>query len=253
MIRNKLVSQNSPLSRLDPRISLIYTVLFSIVIAVSNKIPVVASGLLSSFIFLLFSRLKLISVIYRLIFINIFILFLWFILPFSIPGETIFSLWKFNASKEGIMYSLLITIKCNAIVLTSIALLTTQGIFRLVHAMSHLHIPDKIIYLFFLLYRYIGVIWDEYSGIKRALRIRGFRSSTSLQSYKTYAYVMGTLFVRSYNRAENVHKAMLCRGFNGKYWLLNHFKLNYKDLIAGIGMLFNILILILFQWITIVF
>ncbi len=253
MVRVEIKSKDSLLLRLDTRIGLIYVVLFSIIIAVSDKISVVAFGLLSSFFLFLFSRIRWFSLLHRLVFVNIFIAFLWLILPFSMPGELFFSIWKFNVTKEGFMYSLLITLKCNAIVITSITLLSSQGIFRLVHALSHLKISNKIIYLFFLLYRYVDVVWNEYLSIKRALQIRGFKFSTSLHSYKTYAYVLATLFVRSYNRAENVHKAMLCRGFNGKFWILNHFKLGYKDLIIGSGMFFNILFLTIVQWSKIIF
>ena len=213
MKRNELRSKNSLLllSKIDPRLSLLYTVLFSIVVALSNKIPGVVFSLLSSFLFLILSRLNLFSVIRRLIFVIIFLIFLWFILPFSILGKTIFSIWK-------------------------------------LHALSHLYIPNKIIYLFFILYRYIGVIWDEYLDLIRVLKVRGFKPSFSLHSYKTYAYVMGALFIKSYNRAENVHKAMLCRGFNGKYWVLNNFKFGYRDLIIGLSMLINLLFIVFLQW-----
>ena len=60
------------------------------------------------------------------------------------------------------------------------------------------------------------VLEEEYQRLARAARIRGFRAGTDLHTYRTYAYLVGMLFVRAADRAERVRNAMLCRGFNGQ-------------------------------------
>jgi cobalt/nickel transport system permease protein len=166
-------------------------------------------------------------------------------LPFTFPGENIYTLGSLNISQEGIKYALLITIKSNSIVLAGIALLSTSSIFNLVHALRHLHFPDKLTQLFFFSYRYIHTIHSEYIRLNNALKIRGFKPQTNLHTYKTYAYLVGMMLVRSYDRSKRVYDAMLCRGFKGKFWTLNHFVFKKSDFVAGMVMISCIVGLVL--------
>jgi cobalt/nickel transport system permease protein len=55
------------------------------------------------------------------------------------------------------------------------------------------------------------------------MKIRGFRPRTRLHTYRSYAYLVGMLFVRAAARADRVHQAMRCRGFNGRFHSLATF------------------------------
>ncbi len=57
----------------------------------------------------------------------------------------------------------------------------------------------------------------------RAVKIRNFRPATNLHTYRTYAYLVGMLFVHASERARRVHLAMKCRGFEGRFYSLDHF------------------------------
>ncbi|MGB3479045.1 MAG: cobalt ECF transporter T component CbiQ [bacterium] len=252
MIEQAFTRVDSIISDIDPRIRIVYAVIFSVIVAITDKVIVAGLALAFSMIFLILVRLNIKLILRRLLIVNFFIIVLWFILPFSLPGNIIFSLGNLNITYEGIVHTLLITIKCNAIVLTWIAMISSCGIFELVHAFSHLHIPDKLIYLFFLLYRYVYVLSDEYGTLRNTLRVRGFRPRTSLLTYRTYGYVIGTLLLRSYDLSEQVHKAMICRGFKGKYWLLDHFKIDKMDFVFGTFMLLSIISLGILQWAKII-
>jgi cobalt/nickel transport system permease protein len=128
-----------------------------------------------------------------------------------------------------------ITLKSNAILLAFIALCATMSLVTLGHALHRLGLPDKIVHLLLMTYRYIFVIEEEYLRLMRAAKIRGFRPGTAVNTYRTFAYVIGMLFVRSAARAERVHQAMLCRGFKGKFYSLQEFKT------AKAGWLFSII------------
>lgn len=253
MIEQAFTRVDSMISDIDPRIRIVYAVIFSVIVAITDKLVVAGLALAFSMIFSIFVRLKIKLILRRLLIVNFFIIILWFILPFSRPGNIIFSLGNLNITYEGVVHTLLITIKCNAIALTWIAMISCCGIFELVHAFSHLHIPDKLIYLFFLLYRYVYVLSAEYETLRNALRVRGFKSRTSLHTYRTYGYVIGTLLLRSYDISEQVHKAMICRGFKGKYWLLDHFKIGKMDFLFGTFMLLSIISLGILQWAKIIY
>jgi cobalt/nickel transport system permease protein len=117
-----------------------------------------------------------------------------------------------------------ITLKSNAIILAFMALVTTMPFSTLGHALNRLQVPDKIVHLLLMTYRYIFVIEEEYQRLIRAAKVRGFQPGTNLHTYRTYAYVVGMLFVRAGERAERVHQAMLCRGFKRKFYSLQEFR-----------------------------
>ena len=88
-------------------------------------------------------------------------------------------------------------------------------------ALNRLGLPKKLTYLLLITYRYLFVIEQEYQRLRRALKIRGFKSGTNLHSYKTFAYLVGMLLVKASARARRVHHAMLCRGFKGRFYSLH--------------------------------
>jgi len=245
LIKEKFSAGDSPLHRLDPRVKIIVALFFSVIVAVTDKYASLLSALLFAVVIVAVARLKTKEIISRLLVVNSFIFLLWLMLPFTFPGKNIYTLGPLNISQEGIKYALLITIKSNSIILAGIALLSTSSIFNLVHALRHLHFPDKLTQLFFFTYRYIHTIHSEYIRLNNALKIRGFKPQTNLHTYKTYAYLVGIMLVRSYDRSKRVYDAMLCRGFKGKFWTLNHFVFKKSDFIAGTVMISCVIGLVL--------
>jgi len=143
-----------------------------------------------------------------------------------------FSIWgPFGVSREGVLVSARITLKSNAILLAFITLIASNTVATLGSALGRLRVPEKIIYLLLLNYRYIFVMEEEYRRLLRSASIRGFRPSSNLHTYKTYAYLIGMLFVMASDRAERVYKAMLCRGFAGRFYSLHEFSFSRLDLI----------------------
>jgi cobalt/nickel transport system permease protein len=237
LIKENFSEGDSLLHKLDPRVKIIVALLFSVIVAVSDKYTSLIGALFFAIVAVILARLRTREVISRLLVVNSFIFLLWLMLPFTFPGKNIYTLGSLNISQEGIKYALLITIKSNSIILVGIALLSTSSIFNLVHALRHLYLPDKLTQLFFFTYRYTQTIHSEYIRLNNALRIRGFKAQTNFHTYRTYAYLVGMMLVRSYDRSKRVYDAMLCRGFKGKLWTLNHFVFKKSDFITGIVMI----------------
>ncbi len=248
MVAEEFSSGNSLLHDLDPRIKIIVATLFSIIVAVADRTEVLLLALLFSACCVILSNLPLLRVMRRLLLVNGFILLLWIVLPFTYPGKTLFSVGPFDATAEGIRYALTITIKSNTIILACIALLGTTSIFTLVHAVRHLRVPDKLVQLLFFSYRYIHVIYIEYLRLLNAMKVRCFRPGSNLRTYKAYAYLVGMMLLNSYDRSERVYDAMLCRGFKGQFWILDHFTLKRGDVILFVIMLLSIAALGFLQW-----
>ncbi len=252
MIEEQFATGNSFIHSLDPRVKIIVAILFSVVVAISSNFSALLSALAVSVFLVVLGKLSIRKVFYRLLLVNGLILFLWIFLPFTFNGKALFKIGPLVGTKEGVLYASQITVKCNAILLAMIALLATTPVFTLGHAMSQICFPDKIIHLFLFTYRYIHVIFQEYQRLINAMRIRGFIPGTNIHTYRSYAYLMGMLLVRSYDRAERIHKAMLCRGFNERYYTLSRFSVKIGDIFYLSLMLAAILGLVMLQWMTIV-
>ena len=249
MIEEVFSQGNSYFHRRDPRAKIVGTILYTATVALLGSFTPLLFALAFSVIMLFTARLSLAAVGRRLLLVNGFTLFLWITLPLTYGGEHYYTLGLLNLSWEGIILAAQITLKTNSIILAIIALLTTSTIAELGSGLDRLRFPKKICFLLLYSYRYIFVIHQEYSRLLRAARMRSFSPSTNLHTYKTFAHLFGMTLVKSYNRAQRVHQAMLLRGFNGNLVSLYHYRFTLGDLTFLILLLFSILSLILISFV----
>jgi cobalt/nickel transport system permease protein len=202
---------------------------FSVMTAVLDRpIPLLCSGIFG-LLFLFLARLPLEKVLRRLLVVNGLIFLLWLFLPFTMPGRAAFSLGALEVTKEGIFYAATITIKSNVIIVTLISLIATMPVFTMGKAMGRMRVPQKMVFLLSFTYRYIHVIHREYRRLMNTLKIRGFVPKTNLHTYRTYAYLIGIVLIKSYDRSRRVQAAMLCRGFKGQFFDMSEFTLKGGD------------------------
>ena len=248
MLQEPFSTGNSQIHRLDPRFKVVSATVYAFVVALSNNFPVLIAALIFSFALVGVCRLDFLEVTKRVALVNGFIVFLWFVVPLTYNGQPLFYLGPFEVSREGVLVSARITLKSNAILLAFIALIASNTVATLGNALGRLKVPEKIIYLLLLNYRYIFVMEEEYRRLLRSASIRGFRPSSNLHTYKTYAYLIGILFVRASDRAERVYKAMVCRGFSGRFYSLHKFSFSRLDLIWLVVMTMAIIGLEILEW-----
>jgi cobalt/nickel transport system permease protein len=233
MIQEPFVHGDSPIHRLDPRSRILMATAYAFVVALSNAFAALLLAIAFSLVLIGISRLPLFEVAKRLLLVNGFILFLWLVVPLTFPGKPLIHLGPFTATWEGLLTAARITLKSNAILLAFIAMVATCTVATLGAAMARMRVPEKIVYLLLMSYRYVFVIETEYHRLARSAAVRGFQPSTSMHTYRTVAYLIGMLFVRASLRAERVYKAMLCRGFSGKFHSLQEFSFSRTDAIGA--------------------
>jgi cobalt/nickel transport system permease protein len=248
----ELTGGDSIIHRLDPRVKIVVALFFSVVVAVANRFMVLTLALTLSVCIVLLARVPMKDFLGRLVPVNAFVLFLWIFLPFTVQGEPLFLIGPLVGTREGVLYAAQISVKSNAIVIMLIALVASTSIYALGHAMHELRVPKKIVYLFYFTYRYIHVIHREYLRLVHAVKIRGFSPGTNMHTYKTVAYLVGMLLVRSSDRAERVHQAMLCRGFRGRLYSFSEFSLTRTDVISLVAMLVLIAAFGALEWAKII-
>jgi cobalt/nickel transport system permease protein len=248
MISESFASGDSMIHRLDPRMRVSVTVVYSFVVAISYQFPVLIMALVLSAILIAISRANIKNVLKRIALVNTLIFLLWLVLPFTFIGEVLTRIGPFAIYRPGVTLAAQITLKSNTILLAFIALIATMPFATLGHALHRLRVPQKIVHLLLMTYRYIFVIEQEYKRLLRAAKIRGFQPGTNINTYRTFAYVIGMLFVRSAARAERVHQAMLCRGFKGKFYNLQEFQTGMASWLFSILMTVLIIGLALMEW-----
>ena len=248
MINEPLAITDSPLARIDPRLKIVFVFIFSFVVALANDWTALFFSFAVSVLAVLLARLKFLMVFKRLVFAFGFILFLWAVLPFTVAGDPVFQLGPLTATQAGIFLATRISLKSSAIILLFIALPGSSSIAVIGHALQNLGLPEKLVYLFLFCYRYIFVIEQEFRRLEKAVRLRSFQPGTNLHTYRTYAYLVGMLFLRSSLRADQVHKAMVCRGFHGRFYSLEKMTFRPQDRWWAVAMSVILFLVITIEW-----
>lgn len=248
MLEETFTDGNSFVHRLDPRVKVVAAVAFSVLTAVANQFPALMLALGLALALASMARLPARAVAYRMLLVNGFMLFLWLMLPLTYPGEAVFHVGPLAFSREGAAYALLITVKSNAIVLACIALLSTTRLTDIGRALGRLHVPEKIIHVLLFMLRYLGVINREYMRLRASMKVHCFRPGANLHTYRSYANMVGMLLVSSYESAQAVYAAMLCRGFKGKFYAMDDFSMGGVDALFGAAMSAALVFMGILQW-----
>ncbi|MFC4949954.1 cobalt ECF transporter T component CbiQ [Pseudonocardia sp. GCM10023141] len=135
------------------------------------------------------------------------------LLPFT-GGEPRIELLGMSLSEPGLLGAWNILIKGTLGVLTSLTLAGTTPLRELLLGLQRLRAPALVMTIATLMLRYIDVIAGEARRMRVARISRGHDPRFLWQAGAT-ARGVGALFVRSYERGERVHLAMLARGWTG--------------------------------------
>jgi cobalt/nickel transport system permease protein len=199
-------SGNSLLHRRDARVKLIAAFVLSLILALNSDVTVAIAGCIICGILLILSKPNSRLFLKRMVLVNTFTLFLFITLPLTYGSDP----------SSGFAIATIITLKTNAIFCCFLALIATSSAANLGYALETLGLPTKLTFLFLFSYRQLFIINQEYERLKRAARLRGFTPHNNLHTYRTYSYLFAMTLVKSWNRADRVHQAMLLRGFSGK-------------------------------------
>jgi cobalt/nickel transport system permease protein len=141
-----------------------------------------------------------------------FILFA-ILMPFFGTGER-FEVGPLNLYRESLLAAAGIVVKGTLGVLSAVVLSTSTTARELLRGLEKLHLPKLMVQIAAFMLRYVNVISDEMERMKVARESRGF-IATGLKDWKVIAIAASALFIRSYERGERVHLAMLSRGYTG--------------------------------------
>ena len=98
--------------------------------------------------------------------------------------------------------------------LASLTLAATTEDQQVLRGLQRLRMPDLIVQIMGFMIRYLDVVTAELGRMMTAMRSRGY-DPRSPRHWPVLARSLGALFIRSYERGERVHLAMLSRGYTG--------------------------------------
>lgn len=235
------------LGDVDPRLRIVAASLFALVVVGCGSLPVLALAFGLSLALLLGSRLPIGRMLKRMAAMDGFILFTLAILPFSVPGDAIFTLWGFDATWQGLALAVEIALTANAVVLALLVLVGTMEPVALGHALYALRMPAGLVQLMMFSIRYIDVLRAEYLRLRVAMKVRGFRPGTNRHSYRSMGYLVGMMLVRAVERSERIMDAMKCRGFTGQIHLYRAYRLRGLDAVFAGGSLVAMSLLVVME------
>lgn len=126
--------------------------------------------------------------------------------------------------------SLMITLKVLAsVTFVNIVACTTQWN-DLISALKVLHVPDMFIFVLDITIKYILMLGEFSLNMLYSLKLRSVGKSNNKAT--SLSGVVGTMFIKSKEMAEEMQGAMECRGFTGDYKVYNKFKLKLPDYIC---------------------
>lgn len=220
----------SPIHRLDPRAKLVGFIGL-IILCVStppNLYAAFAVYLGLEIAVLILSRLPLRHVLKRLLIVLPFILVVAIFLPFFNKGGGSYNLGPLALSAHGLTVLWNVAIKSTVSVLAVILLSSTTPFPDLLRAMEKLKVPRFMTTTLSFTYRYIFVLMEELQRMRRARDSRGW-SGKWLWQAKVIGHMIGSLFLRSYERGERVYAAMLSRGYDGQVGAIYVYQLGVAE------------------------
>ena len=206
---------HTPVHALPAHVKLVALLAFMIVVVATPREAFWAFGVYALLLMVVAYRARVpASFIGRRMVVEIPFVVFALLLPFLAGGERV-DVLGLSLSLEGLLAGWNILAKGTLGVVASILLAATTDARSLLLALQRLRVPPVLVEITSFMVRYADVITEEMRRMKIARESRGFEGGTRKQ-LGVVATSAGALFIRSYERGERVHLAMLSRGYTGQ-------------------------------------
>jgi cobalt/nickel transport system permease protein len=202
---------HSPVHRAPAHLKLLVLLGFMLVVVATpgDLYPLFAGYLSVLAVVIAVSRVPLTYLLPRMVVEVPFVVFA-VLMPFIASGPRTEFL-GLTLSEHGLTAAGSLLIKGTLGVLASLTLAATTEPHHLLDGLTRLRLPHQLVQIMAFMIRYLDVVTDELRRMRIARESRGFRAS-SVRQWGVLAGTASALFIRSYERGERVHLAMLSRG-----------------------------------------
>ncbi|CAN5303291.1 cobalt ECF transporter T component CbiQ [soil metagenome] len=161
-----------------------------------------------------------------------FVLFA-FLIPFVGVAPKI-AIGPFSISEPGLLSAWNILVKATLGAGASVLLAATTEVPDVLKGLQRLKVPTVLVAIASFMIRYLDVVAGEFRRTRVAMAARGHNPRTIFDA-RPLAVASGALFIRSYERGERVHQAMLARGYDGTWPLARRAEIPIRTWIAGLA------------------
>ncbi len=116
-----------------------------------------------------------------------------------------------------------------------ILLTNTTRFVELLRGLRKFGCPQILVMNLSFLYRYFFVLTEEAMRMKQARDCRRVGRAPFIEEIKVLSSMLGTLLIRSFERAERMHGAMLSRGYSGDFPVTSPRQFSWRDLVLLAG------------------
>jgi cobalt/nickel transport system permease protein len=201
--------------QMDARWKLVAVLINLLVLPWIRTVPGTMVAFICSLVFLLSTGAPRSWWLPRLLMVAGFLILFAVVLPFTV-GQRDVQVAGLTLSSQGIALGLSILNRGMAAVCWTLFLTATTTTEELLHASTALHVPQPILRVMVVTWRYIQVMYHTIRHFRTALRLRGFRNRPGLRTYQTITNVIGTLLIQGFDHTERTVQAMRARGYQGR-------------------------------------
>ena len=211
--------------KLDPRIKIVLMIILLIAAFLSTNYMSLFVNLMTTFIFVMLTKISLRTYIKSMRFILLVVLFTSVLNVFYAKGTPIFQVGPVVVTKEGLDNSIFVSMRLIMLILISSLLTFTTSPTDLTDALERLIKPlaifkvktHELAMMMTIALRFIPTLFEEMNKIIDAQKARGadMENGNILSRIKAFAPVLIPLFVSSFKRAYDLALAMECRCYRG--------------------------------------
>jgi len=264
MIKDITIGQyipgNSPLHRADPRVKIIMTIVYMVLVFLVTSFYGFAMVSLFTLLVIAISNIPFKFTFKGLKPVIFIVVFTAIINILTIRGTIIFEYKFIHISQEGIITAakmairlILLVMGASLLTLTTTPIALTDGIESLLKPLRKIGVPShEIAMMMSIALRFIPTLLDETDKIIKAQAARGadFDTGGIMQKAKSFIPVLVPLFISAFRRAEELATAMEARCYRGSEGRtrMKQLKLGMTDLYIVIIMALFAAALIYLQW-----
>jgi len=197
--------------------------IFFIVSVVKGRYLIFAFYFLATIIVVFLFKPDFKQLVKRVSLVFLYPFFISIFIPFANEGTALVKIdlkvFTLAVTDNGLAIFATVLIKSFLSILLLASLLVSTEEIELLHGLRKIHLPKVIVSIIFLMYRYIFLITEESRTGQQAIKSRVFQKSYHTVN-KRLTHVIGNLFIKSLDRAENVYKSMESRGFDGNFYIV---------------------------------
>ena len=239
MFGDDVAAREGFLQRFDPRAKLLALVVLLLAASLVRHVPVLIAMYVGTLVLAAVSALPVGFFIKRVwLFIPVFTLVV--VLPATLsvitPGDVVVPLWSWHGetqglTAQGLMSAALITCRV-AVSISLVVLLTlTTPWVKLLAALRSLGVPRVFILVIGMAYRYIFLLLGSVTDMYEARKARTVGAVAHDKAARAFVSASaGALFSKSSQLSEEVHQAMVSRGYTGANRALTHARVRTFDI-----------------------